>query len=284
MPHVIKKSYMFITMHLLSLNVAQLPEWLGEMKNTKERITQLCRLILDAQLEPDVLCFQELFSETSRDIAQSLLSTKYPHNVVDERRRCIGVNSGLAVFSRHPIVDTYWMEFSHKRNIDLLTQKGCLAVRIQPTPLGMPVLVCTTHLQAGGDSWFCTCCNAGTTADQVKFKQIEQMSKWIREHATSTDVVVLTGDFNLSPRENPLGQIQRFWPNARDAFNARITSYAYSVADNRRIDYAFVLVAPPSLNSNSTIEEVQDFTLTDHRAVVLQLTLHQAPLSSISRV
>ena len=172
------------------------------------------------------------------------------------------------------------MEYDEKRNVDLMSRKGSLLVRLQPTSLTYPIYVATTHMQAGGEHEACWCCNAFTgSAAEINVQQLEQFSKFITRHVTDTGVVLLCGDFNMSPRENPLTHLQRYFPNARDPFNARVTSYAYSVNDNKRIDYTFVLSAPPHISSRSTIEDFHGYQLTDHRPVVLDLQLHQTPLS-----
>jgi endonuclease/exonuclease/phosphatase family metal-dependent hydrolase len=257
--------------------VAQLPEWLNGMKNPKDRIVQLCNAILDFRFDLDVLCFQELFSDTARTLAQQILSARYPHSVVDNHsgKLLFGVNSGLAVFSRIPIVEHHWMEYDTKRNVDLMSRKGGLCVKLQPTSLSYPVYVTTTHMQAGGDHEACCCCNAfSASAADIKVEQLEQLSKFTAKHVTEPGVSLMCGDFNMTPRENPLTHLRRYFPDARDPFNAHATSYAYTVSDNKRIDYTFVLGAPAHISSRSTIEDLQGFTLTDHRPVVLELRLH----------
>lgn len=98
-------------MKILSLNLGQLPFPLG-IKDRKKRARELVNKVLmmdseDDENTPDIVCFQELFSRSSRRIVIKGLSDIYPYWYADNSRgrHVVGVNSGLAIFSKHQIVD-----------------------------------------------------------------------------------------------------------------------------------------------------------------------------------
>jgi endonuclease/exonuclease/phosphatase family metal-dependent hydrolase len=94
-------------------------------------------------------------------------------------------DSGLAIVTSWPVVQTLSHAFVYERGIDKLKAKGLLTAEIEID--GTPVMVGVTHLQAGG-----TPRNAA-----VRAMQVEEILTFLDAHESDTMPVVLMGDFNL---------------------------------------------------------------------------------------
>lgn len=106
---------------------------------------------------PDVVAFNEVFSEDGRDVLLSTLKPYYPH-IIEKLDDCfIGQDSGLMIFSRYqflPLPDTgsssdprvFFFSYPDDADKDSLACKGVGIVRIE-CPVGV-VTIAFTHTQA----------------------------------------------------------------------------------------------------------------------------------------
>jgi endonuclease/exonuclease/phosphatase family metal-dependent hydrolase len=96
-------------------------------------------------------------------------------------------DSGLALFTPHPVLATKSRTFREELGFDSWKAKGLLTVEIDLEDGGEPLVVAVTHLQAGGSK------RAAATREQ----QVREIADDLRDEDRA---VVLLGDFNLYDR------------------------------------------------------------------------------------
>ena len=161
-----------ISVKMLTLNVGMLRSWFWDlMKDTdgqgkpiqfnklkppKDRIQDLINDLVARAKDRDVICLQEMFDNLAylgfgKDTQQMLidaLKPHFPHAVYDIGHRSWPfVDSGLIVFSKHPIVDVDYFRYPNLMGVDSLSNKGCVGVKIQMGDRFITVY--NTHTQAG---------------------------------------------------------------------------------------------------------------------------------------
>jgi hypothetical protein len=121
---------------------------------------------------PDIIAFNEAFSETARPVLISQLKARYPHIIekLEHPGLDIEEDSGLMLFSQLPFLplgssDHVFRAFPKAAGKDAKVAKGVGVVRItgpfDPTTIALP------HLQASYDA--ANAENAGIRADQLAF-------------------------------------------------------------------------------------------------------------------
>ncbi len=262
MNFLVKESKMF---KVLTLNVAQLKFPIGKSSRTA-RILMLCDILVkDPQY--DIICLQELFRNKSRDIAVRWLSEKYPYFIVDKSRGryLIGVNSGLAIFSKHPITRDTLHRFTTFRGVENFTKKGVLGVEIDVE--GSAIYIFTTHLQTGLGSEPCICKlfdRNKLTSNKLKTIQLDEITAVIEKFAEDSTNVILTGDMNIRA-DSDLYDIayEKFSSiGLLDTFFSESEVQNTVIGKDRRIDYIWFSGTGDSI--------IIDFNpkITDHNGVV----------------
>ncbi len=135
---------------ILSWNIYMLPGFLGHGKIPRaEAIGQLL-----SSSDYDVLVFQEAFHQKARKKIRRLLQSAFPFQVGPANRKLISLktNSGLWIFSRHPIEDFHSIVFKTRSGIDAMSRKGAVLVELKIG--GNPIQIIGTHLQNSGEEWF----------------------------------------------------------------------------------------------------------------------------------
>jgi endonuclease/exonuclease/phosphatase family metal-dependent hydrolase len=260
-----------MNLRILNLNLGLLPWPLGIRHNCQRSKTMLNKILMMEPDElPDVICFQELTSRIARRIVTKGLCDLYPYHYVDTRlgRHLIGVNSGLAIFSRHPIVDKTLRTYSVYRGVENFARKGVMGVRLEIDKYDEDhvlytthLCVFTTHIQAGIGKEPCICKlfdrNQYTTAE-LKTKQVQESTEFVNcfVRPAVDEAVVFCGDFNIPAAEE-------LYPMLRDtlmdecglvdSYDADRSEIEGSVIGkpHKRIDYQFV--SPQWLQGHSGI-------------------------------
>lgn len=159
---------------VMTFNIQQLP-WLARKINQlpivgspggspepdpEGRARSVAQAILDMPLlkQPDIIAFNEAFSETARPILKSMLSSKYP-NIIEKLEHPgpdFKEDSGLMLFSKLPYLilpngDNHVYEpFPNAADTDAKAAKGVGIVRVNG-PF-TPTTIAFTHLQASYDA------------------------------------------------------------------------------------------------------------------------------------
>ena len=160
-----------IYISMLSINICMFRDWFwvllrdkdeqgkpiqfNKLNPPKDRIQDLIDDLVERAKNRDVICLQEMFDNLSylgfeKDTQQVLidaLKPYFPHRVYDIGHRSWPfVGSGLIVFSKHPILDVDYFRFPNLMGVDVLSNKGCVGVKIQKADRFFTVY--NTHLQA----------------------------------------------------------------------------------------------------------------------------------------
>ncbi|MCA9506830.1 MAG: endonuclease/exonuclease/phosphatase family protein [Myxococcales bacterium] len=104
-------------------------------------------------------------------------------------------NSGLAVFSKFPIVSSKYTFYEAIANClptqcagDMLASKGVIMTRLNID--GAIIDVYNTHMHAGDK----------IVEHEARLKQIKQLINFINDNSSPDSSVILMGDFNMSPK------------------------------------------------------------------------------------
>jgi hypothetical protein len=204
------------SLKVMTFNIQQLP-WLarkisrlpvvGSPGTSPEpdpvgRARGVARAILDMppREQPDIVAFNEAFSETARPVLIRLLKSKYP-NIIEKLEHPgpdIEEDSGLMLFSKLPFLtlpggdNHIYKAFPRASGTDSMAAKGVGIVRVNG-PFE-PTTIAFTHLQASYDA--ANTENADIRKDQLDF--IRQMlldlaDGNLQNHANS----VIIGDLNI---------------------------------------------------------------------------------------
>lgn len=247
-----------MNLRVVNLNLGMLPFPLGIRHNCRRVNTLLNKiLMMDNENLPDVICFQELTSRIARHKVIQGLKDLYPHRYVDTRtgKYLVGVNSGLAIFSRYPILNTMIKSYTVYRGVENFARKGIMGVRLeidkfdkQNVLYSGTVCIFTTHLQAGIGDEPCVCKwfdSNHLSTNELKTRQVEEAADYINEFVYSDEPVIFCGDFNIPSAEElypmlteVLGEECRLY----DTFSGEDSEVSSSVIgkQNKRIDYQFI--------------------------------------------
>lgn len=249
--------------------VALYPEKLKEKKkdiieDEEERATLFARALLEFEGDPDVVLLQEIWSIKARDRLIKDLAQKYPYY---KHPPTIGAGaaamqaSGLMVFSKHPLDDFAFQEFTKGFGGDKLARKGIVGVRV--TKNSEKIAVFTTHLQAGGKK-----------DPSVKPDQLRECNEFIRGFREALPAV-LAGDFNIRSTE-PMAYDAIFTQldGARDSYgeqpDAPTSTTRNDKEPKKRIDY---LLTFGDIAAESTIVDLAGPRISDHLAVFGTVTI-----------
>lgn len=228
---------------ILSWNIYMLPGFLGYGKVQRaEAIGQLL-----ASKDYDVIVFQEAFHQPARKTISRLLQPAYPFQAGPANSRLLSLrtNSGIWIFSKHPIVSAWAIEFQTRGGVDALSRKGALLVELNVN--GQIIQVIGTHLQNSGEQW-------------LKHGQcVELFHKLLKTHHRPGVPQVVCGDFNIdrhTATENYRQMLQTL--DARNELDSG--KYTYDRANND------LKVEPGSKC------ELLDFILTRSNDAVLECT------------
>jgi endonuclease/exonuclease/phosphatase family metal-dependent hydrolase len=149
--------------------------------------------VLSAQ--PDIICFQEIFSGSHlRKIAESLTPT-HPYRYAPKSLRPKIFGSGLALFSRYPILQCNGSWFkSQLLEESLFAPKGYLSVTLDTGNNGL-LEVINSHTTAGGSKHH----PESSIADRCRQLQLDEMVEFSQQRDASVVHSLIVGDLNCGP-------------------------------------------------------------------------------------
>jgi len=132
---------------ILSWNIYMLPAVVN-IKGKVKRAQAIGKILKNSDY--DVIIFQEAFHRGARKKILSQLKQEFPYQAGPANRKLISykTNSGLWIFSKHPIVSTKSIIFKNRSGVDAFSRKGGLIAEIMIN--NSLVQVAGTHLQNSG--------------------------------------------------------------------------------------------------------------------------------------
>jgi len=174
--------------HVMSYNIKGLPEPLLGSRYKSRRFSIIGKYLAErGAAGPDIVLLQEGFSSDTRTLIEA---SGFPHvSHGPDGSSYFGVDSGLYILSRHPILAADQMSFGSANcdRWDCLANKGAQFVRVAIPGLPLPLELFNTHLQAGRD-------NAPARSRQVKL-----LVEFYRKNHVTGSPVIFGGDFNIRP-------------------------------------------------------------------------------------
>ena len=179
-------------LRILTLNVAGLPAPIS--KKPEERLPKLAKLLSEKQNDYDVICLQELFDESLREIVVNTLLPNFPYQIARSTHHLPGVidyvnwleNSGLFLASKVPITWKQFVPYKNATGPDKLAWKGVLGACLA-YPGGKKVMIFTTHLQSD---------DGAHGAHAYRKEQLDDLIEFVQQQ--EYDHAVICGDFNIS--------------------------------------------------------------------------------------
>jgi endonuclease/exonuclease/phosphatase family metal-dependent hydrolase len=178
-----------VALRALSYNIKGLPS-IALGKYDENRYAEIGRRLAERQKEGrgfDFVLLQESFSERTkelREVAGYPFMAKGP-----EANSILGVDGGLYILSRHPIVRQTTREFGtgNCASWDCYAAKGVQYARIELPGVPFPFEIYNTHLQASRQG------------DGIRRRQVKILLEFFRETHVPGAAVLFAGDFNFRP-------------------------------------------------------------------------------------
>lgn len=279
-----------MNLHVLTINIAQQPiRIFTGLKNRNKRAQRLVQTIKQLDPLPDIICFQELFRKKSQKIIIEGLKNIYPYYNVDKTcgKYIIGVNSGLAIFSKYPIEEKMFHQYTKEKGVENFAKKGILGLKLKLDDDDL--FVFTTHLQTGLGAEPCICkCfdNNKLSSDDLKKIQVQEAVNKIKEFTKNDNSpsIIFTGDFN-TPSVNDLYQIESHLLNSidlEDIFNKQKSPLDTTVIGkpDRRIDYIWTNILGSNDIVTTKFGNIVGY-ITDHYGVIGELSLNNKSKTKI---
>lgn len=285
-------------MKVLSVNLHLFPDYLKQNElSTSATVNGIVERILALSDEPDVIVFQELWTGKGRYLLSNMFKDRWPYILTDCRigKFLFGLNSGLAVYSKYPIVDFVRCDYRDRMGDEVFARKGCLALKLEigaNEDGSKKYFYCfNTHLQAGigriasyldkipllGPWLNKIILHTDKSTSEVKRKQIDQakqiIDNFVGEDANKGVHMLFAGDFNTSNTDVVEYDYMLNAFDAIDTFSSEYSPYPGSVISeknvNRRIDYQLDMTKGNNkLKGYSIIDETLPVPYSDH------MTLH----------
>ncbi len=257
---------------------------------TKPDIRPRTRAIAEAAKDADIVTFQEVVTPYSRHHLQKLLD--YPYMYMPRTHARL-VPSGLATFSRYPIVDRQSHSFgSITARWEVLMDKSIDLTRVEHPQLGI-LDIYDLHLHAGYKTW--------ESYSDIRQDQMRAVIDFVRAHSMDESgrllpghTIILNGDFNMLPDSPEYKMLMEAGLGVTDVYrqlhpDAPLYTYerenpyvcpSQCPASSARIDYIFIRPAEGlSINwkrSRGRIDTlVNGQALSDHDFLQLQLVLEK---------
>lgn len=254
--------------HIVALYPAKLKEKKEHIiADEDQRAALLARALMDFEGDPDVLLLQEIWSTKARDRLIKDLAAEYPYF---KHPPTIGAGgstiqaSGLIVFSKYPLSDFAFEEFTRGIGPDKAARKGIVGVRL--TKDGRKIALFDTHLQAGGKR-----------DPTVKPDQLRQCNEFMRKFIGDDKevIAILAGDFNIRSTDSAAYEaIFTHLAGARDSYQPGLGPLTTTTRNEKhaekRIDY---LLTFGDVEATSTIIDPAGRRISDHLAVFGTISL-----------
>lgn len=210
---------------VMTFNIQQLPSIARPESDAPWRARAVARAILDLPVreQPDIVAFNEAFSETARPVLLGQLSSKYPHviKMLEHPGPDVEEDSGLMLFSKLPFLplaggDHLFKVFRNTAAKDALAAKGVGVVRVKG-PFEITTIA-FTHLQASYDA-------ANTEHADVRMNQLAFV-RAILQNVAEGDLQnyansVIVGDLNIKgDPDDTSGERNVVFANTPNSFGA----------------------------------------------------------------
>ena len=153
------------------------------VKGNADRAQAIGEVLRDSNY--DAIVFQEAFQRKARQKIYKQLKDTYPYQTGPANQKLISLktNSGIWIFSKHPIVDSKSIIFSSRSGIDAFSRKGGLIAEILVG--NTAIQIAGTHLQNSGQAW-------------IRQSQcLEFYNRLLKPFQKEGVPQVLCGDFNM---------------------------------------------------------------------------------------
>ncbi len=170
---------------VLSWNIYMLPGVFGS--GNALRAEAIGRVLSSG--EYDVIVFQEAFDQGARRVISQHLKKTYPYQVGPANQKFFSVktNSGLWIFSRHPIAAAHSIVFQTRHGVDALSRKGALLTELNVN--GNFIQIVATHLQNSGKTW------------RKQSQCSEIYTNLLKKYQRPGIPQIVCGDFNINRHE-----------------------------------------------------------------------------------
>jgi sphingomyelin phosphodiesterase len=253
------------------------------VKGKGERADAIGNILKDSDY--DVIVFQEAFQRNARKKIFRHLHEKYPYQSGPANQKLISykTNSGLWIFSKHPIVSSHSIIFKNKSGIDAFSRKGGLIAEVDVN--GSIIQIAGTHLQNSGHPWI-------RQSQCVEF--YNRLLKPLHKEGVPQ---IVCGDFNINRKKEEEYNFMLQTLRATDGELVGALQYSYDRLQNDLhveagqnqdlIDY--ILIRDPSNQFISTSREIKAIRknwdtihadLSDHFALEAELRFAHSPLLS----
>ncbi len=237
------------------------------LADEEARAAELAQALLKFSGDPDAILLQEIWSLKARDVVIRELRTKYPSSKSPETVAAAEIPilpSGLMLFSKYPLEQFQFQEFTKGMGIDKISRKGIIGARLVKG--GRKIALFTTHLQAGAKR------DPGIKPDQLR------ECREFMGHVVGSDkdvTVILAGDFNIDASE-PAAYAELFAQlrGARDSFRSSPGTLNRTVRaeanPNKRLDYLFTF---DGVEAVSEVVDPAGKRVSDHLAIFGKVSL-----------
>ncbi len=186
-----------------TFNVGMMPEFISVINGLRpgsERIREIAEALVETG--DDIVCLQELFHTEAAEYLTEKLRVKFPYMIYNVGTRSCGLNSGLMIASKFPIVDAEFWRHTHRSGVEHYSNKGSLAATIKPSA-DQTIIIFNSHLNAetspsdafpeGAKSY------RESQISQLKEKIDTYIDQSVDESNPIVPAVFVAGDFNLGP-------------------------------------------------------------------------------------
>ncbi len=186
-------------LHIMTYNTGLMPNYIrniNDLRSSNTRAKEISKNILNHQdVQPDIICFQEVFDRKASGHLLENLKENYSNIVYNVAPSEIGLNSGLAIASKYPVLDIKFRKFQNLAGEDALSNKGLLRV-IVDLGNGKSATIYNTHLQA----------KTGEKYNKIRREELRQIQRWVSADSSTSiskskyenQGVFFMGDLNLS--------------------------------------------------------------------------------------
>lgn len=266
---------------ILSWNIYMLPSFIKATVK-KERAQWIGKLLRESDY--DVIVFQEAFQQKARKRIFKQLAYSFPYQAGPANQKLISyrTNSGLWIFSKHPIVAMQSIVFRNRSGVDAFSRKGGLITELMVN--GTPIQIAATHLQNSGQAW-------------VRQSQcVEFYNRLLKPFQKEGVTQIICGDFNINRQSEEYdfmlqtlhaedGDIMGDARYSYDRKNNDVTNEGGGTAD--LIDYILLKTnGIPTASATRRIKKLQTWwhakhkDLSDHYALEAEIRFTSALLAS----
>ena len=220
----------------------------------------------------ELLCFQEVFTETRQNTLKRVLE-EYDYKIYFPNDKigtvlpsglCIAISSS----SNWKVRSTRFIPFFQYSYWDTHANKGFFSISLEHKT-GNMIRILNTHMQSDWELPYC----AGTYyTNRIRTQQLEQM---VKEYGTSTTLTFVVGDLNQGELIHP--RVKNICCKQNDA----ITTFP-STGDN--VDHIAYIIGTGSLPILKSIHIGNEVPWSDHSPLMCKLHIYSAAAAAAAAV